>query len=119
MMLWPALWGAAVWWPWAVHAARPALSSSTIVCVSCHRSEATTQPGTSMAHALETVPEGEILRTHPRLAFQERKYSYEIRRDENRSLYTVTDGTQSMTVPLELALGHGGGGRHSVTGWEG
>src|SRR2546425_310991 len=88
-MLWPAICGAAGWWPWAVHAAHPGSSSSTFVCVSCHRSEATLQPGTSMARALETVPECEILREHPRLAFQERQYSYEIRRDGNRSLYTV------------------------------
>jgi cytochrome c554/c'-like protein len=114
--LWPALF-AAVLWPWLLHAASPV--SSTRVCVSCHRAEATTQPGTSMAHALETVSDCEILRSHPRLAFQERQYSYEIRRDGNRSLYTVADGKHSMTVPIEWAVGLGDAGQTYVYRWKG
>src|SRR6266446_469138 len=118
-MLWPVLCGAAVWWPSAVHAAQPVSSSSTLVCVSCHRTEAIAQPGTSMAHALETVPQCEILREHPRLAFQERQYSFEIRRDGNRSLYTVTDVKHSMTVPIEWAVGLGNAGQTYVYRWRG
>jgi len=60
-----------------------------------------------MAHAAEPVGDCEILRRHPRLTFRLGRYSYETRRDGKRSLYTVSDGQQSISEPLLWALGTG------------
>src|SRR5882762_8106256 len=86
--LWLAFCGAAVW-SGAVDAASPPSGSTPLVCASCHRAQVVTQPATSMAHALETVAECEILRAHPKLTFRDGAYSYEILREENRSIYKV------------------------------
>jgi hypothetical protein len=91
----------------------PALAS-TVNCASCHKTEASTQPKTSMGHALELVAECAILRQHPRLTFQFGRYSYSIVRQGERSLYSVTDGIDTIDVPLRWAVGLGAAGQTYV-----
>ena len=79
----------------------------TAVCASCHRSEALAQPSTSMGHALEAVADCTILRSNPKLAFRHGAYSYLIVREGDRSIYSVTDGHQTFTVPIAWAFGLG------------
>src|ERR1017187_4196395 len=54
--------------------------ASAMTCASCHKTEALSQPSTSMGHALELVEDCSILREHPRLTFQYGRYSYTIAR---------------------------------------
>ena len=58
-----------------------------------------------MGHALETVQECEVLAAHPLLTFKYGKYSYRIERKGNESLYSVSDGAQTLTVPIRWAMG--------------
>ncbi|MGA2737935.1 MAG: hypothetical protein ABSG65_10850 [Bryobacteraceae bacterium] len=83
-------------------------------CASCHKTEALSQPGTSMGHALELVQNCGILREHPRLTFQYGRYSYTITRQGDRSIYSVTDGTDTLTVPIGWAFGLGAAGQTYV-----
>lgn len=52
-----------------------------------------------MAHALELPKDCEILRKYSLMAFRNGPYRYEIRRDGDRSTYSVTDGRQIISVP--------------------
>jgi bacterioferritin-associated ferredoxin len=73
-------------------------------CGKCHV-EGRTQPSTHMAHALETVEQARVLIEHPLLTATDGKYSYRIERKDNQSLYSVTDGTDTITMPIRWAVG--------------
>lgn len=73
-------------------------------CAKCH-AEGRTQPATHMAHALETVERDPILIDHPLLTATYGKYSYRIERQGDQSLYSVTDGTNTITMPIRWAMG--------------
>jgi len=77
---------------------------SSAGCGKCHE-EGRTQPATDMAHALETVEQDRILSDHPLLTVTDGKYSYRIERKGDQSLYSVTDGTATMTMPIRWAMG--------------
>jgi len=84
------------------------------VCATCHPAQAKPQPATSMAHALETVPECGILRSHALLTFHKGPYFYKIERQGDQSTYTVSDGTETLVVPIKYALGLGSAGQTYV-----
>lgn len=67
-----------------------------------------------MAHAMELVPECDILKRHSLLRFSEGKYSYRIERNGNQSTYTVSDGEQTITAPIGWAFGLGLAGQTYV-----
>jgi hypothetical protein len=94
-------------------------ASTVRVCANCHPAQAKPHPLTSMAHALETVPECEILRDNPLLTFQEGKYTYRIERQGEGSIYSVTDGQQTISVPIAWALGLGSAGQTYVLEMDG
>lgn len=89
-------------------------SRAVRVCATCHPRQAKPHPGTSMAHAMELPAECDILKQHPILTFQEGPYSYRIERHGNDSIYTVTDGKQTITVPIGWAFGLGVAGQTYV-----
>ena len=83
-------------------------------CVSCHPAQAKVHPETSMAHAMELPSECAILKSHPVLTFKKGPYSYRIAREGDASVYTVTDGQETITVPLRWAFGLGRAGQTYV-----
>jgi hypothetical protein len=84
--------------------AQTAPGSTNAACARCHV-EALTQPTTYMAHALESIEECKILNEHPVLETTLGKYTYKIERKGNQSLYSVTDGTTTVTLPIRWAMG--------------
>jgi len=78
--------------------------SPVAACAACHE-QAKSQPGTSMARSLETVELGRILSARPLLTFKTGQYSYRIERKGNQSIYSVSDGTQTLTMPIRWAMG--------------
>lgn len=58
-----------------------------------------------MGHALETVEECSTFASHPILTFKDDKYSYRIERRGSQGLYTVSDGHQSLTLPIRYVMG--------------
>ncbi len=83
-------------------------------CSTCHPAQAKPHPATSMAHAAETVAECRILKSHPLLTFRSEIFSYRIERKGDQSIYSVTDGKDTFTVPLGWALGLGDAGQTYV-----
>jgi Zn finger protein HypA/HybF involved in hydrogenase expression len=83
-------------------------------CATCHSAQAKFHPETSMAHAMELVPECSILQKHPLLTFQDGAYSYRIERKGDQSIYSVSDGQQTISVPIGWAFGLGRAGQTYV-----
>jgi len=73
-------------------------------CAKCH-AQGRTQPNTEMAHALEIVEQDRILSDHPVLTATYGKYSYRIERKGDQSLFSVTDGTATLALPIRYAMG--------------
>lgn len=73
-------------------------------CRACHWQGAT-QPDTTMGHALETVTQCRVLIEHPKLETVRGKYTYRIERKGDQSIYSVTDGTNTISMPIRWAVG--------------
>jgi hypothetical protein len=67
-----------------------------------------------MGHAMESVGDCNILKSHAVLTFQSGKFSYRIERQGSQSIYSVTDGVQTFTVPIGWAFGLGRAGQTYV-----
>jgi hypothetical protein len=93
-----------VWFAIPALAAAQPVSRPVSPCASCHH-EAVAQPRTSMGHALETVEECDVLSSHPLLTYKLGAYSYRIERKGNESLYTVSNGDKTLTLPIRWAMG--------------
>jgi hypothetical protein len=91
--------------------AYPLAAAPVARCVRCHAAESSRQPGTGMAHAMETAQACQVLRNHPRLSARLGSYTYQIEYQGDRSIYTVTDGKATITVPLTWAFGRGAAGQ--------
>ncbi len=89
----------------AAAAAQPAKRGFT--CASCHPQQALSQPETSMAHALVLPGKNPVLAAHPKLTVQKGSYFYAIETHNGESTYSVTDGTDTITVPIHYAFGVG------------
>jgi predicted CXXCH cytochrome family protein len=83
-------------------------------CAECHAAIAATQHDTAMGHALETVAESRVLKSHPRLTFRIGNYSYQILRQGDRSIYSVTDGINTLSEPIFYSFGQGKAGQTYV-----
>jgi hypothetical protein len=81
-----------------------ARAQEAAACAKCHI-EAQTQPSTHMAHALETVAKCRILIQHPVLTANYGRFSYRIERHGNQSTYSVSDGTNTIALPIRWAFG--------------
>jgi hypothetical protein len=74
-------------------------------CRPCHAAKVATQEATPMAHAVFPAEKAKVLHTHPELTFKIGPYQYLIRSDANHSLYSVTNGTETLSSPLLWAFG--------------
>jgi hypothetical protein len=83
-------------------------------CGQCHAREHRAHNQTSMSAALTRAADAGILRGNPNLAFRDGRYSYTIRRDGARSIYSVTDGAETISEPIAWAFGQGAAGQTYV-----
>lgn len=88
-------------------------------CAECHRNLVETQEKSSMGLALEFVAESPILSSHKRLTFRQGKFSYEIVRKGNQSIYTVTDGEEIISEPILYSFGQGKAGQTYILKYAG
>ena len=58
-----------------------------------------------MGSSVELPGHQNVLRTHPKLTFSQNGYSYLVEFREEGGRYTVTDGTNSLTLPIRYAVG--------------
>ena len=88
-----------------VASAQTATKTEATTCASCHKPEAFSQPESQMAHALQKPGANAVLDRHPKLAFTTGPYSYSVETHNGKSQYTISDGTESITVPILWAMG--------------
>ena len=77
------------------------------VCAQCHATKVATQSATPMAHALATGTDCQILRSRLELTFRNGPYAYKITRQGNRSIYTVSDGVNTISEDVLYCFGQG------------
>jgi hypothetical protein len=87
------------------------LRAQTASCAPCHKKETQAFGHSGMARALESVKDCAILRANPKLAAKIGSYSYAIERVGDASMYTVTDGKDTVKVPIGWAFGQGAAGQ--------
>jgi hypothetical protein len=58
-----------------------------------------------MGRAMAHPGQNEVLKSNPKLAFREGAYSYSVETTGNKSEYVVSDGSQTIRVPILWALG--------------
>jgi Zn finger protein HypA/HybF involved in hydrogenase expression len=88
-------------------------------CGECHKRAFAPFARAGMALAMEPVAESKVLTENPKLTLQLGPYSYEIRRQGKQSFYSVTDGKNTISVPIEYAVGQGRMGQTYVLQREG
>ena len=83
-------------------------------CTECHQKISALQHNSLMAKALSLSASGQILISHKELTFRNDPYTYRIVRNGDRSLYTVTDGTKTISEPILYCFGQGKAGQTYV-----
>jgi hypothetical protein len=76
-----------------------------LTCGSCHKDEAKTQPDTAMAHAMERPEANPVLKANPRLEYRLGQFHYTVQQRGTGASYSVTDGTNTESVPLKWPFG--------------
>jgi hypothetical protein len=89
-------------------------ASGDAACAQCHAKETSHFRETPMAQALDTVADCAILKAHPDLRFREGRYESRIVRKGESSILTVTQGNDSLSVPILWAFGRGRAGQTYV-----
>jgi hypothetical protein len=77
------------------------------VCAQCHPDIASTQKAGPMAHALALPADSLVLQQHPQLTFSDGPYRYVIEHKGSEVSYSVTDGTNTISLPVSWAFGFG------------
>jgi hypothetical protein len=88
-------------------------------CAECHKNMTVTQAQTSMGMAMEPVGDSKVLNENARMTFRSGSYSYEIKRQGRQSIYTVTDGKDTISLPIKYAFGQGKAGQTYLLQYEG
>jgi hypothetical protein len=83
------------------------LAIAVPACAGCHPAEAKSHAPSGMARALVPAAESAILRANPELTRKDGAYEWNIRRDGTGSIYSVTDGKQTVSARLKWAFGAG------------
>ena len=80
-------------------------AANGIRCASCHPEEARFQSKTPMGVGMQLPPDQAILKAHPRMTMGWRGFTYTVERKGDRSIYSVSDGSNSLDLPIEYAFG--------------
>jgi hypothetical protein len=89
------------------------------VCANCHKKAVAQLSQSAMGMAMEPVADSKVLIENPSMTFRAGPYTYEIKRRGNQSSYTVTDGKDTVTLPILYAFGQGKAGQTYVLQYDG
>lgn len=89
------------------------------VCAQCHKKLAEQLSQSAMGMAMEPVAESRVLIENPAMNFRIGPYAYEIKRQDKQSSYMVTDGKDTITLPILYAFGQGKAGQTYVLQYDG
>ena len=85
-------------------------SEAAATCATCHTGVTTSYAIAPMRHAMEPQGSDPALAAHPDLSTQIGSYTYKIRTKDGQSTYSVSDGTDTLTLPIHWIFG-----QHSQT----
>jgi cytochrome c553 len=106
------------WWPTKAGIARGQYAGAA-TCARCHQRIGESQATSAMARTAQPAAESESLLAHRVLTFQTGDQVHEIRTTNGASLYSVSDGTNTISNVLGWALGAGKVGQTFVFEREG
>ena len=106
------------WWPTKGTAHRDEFLG-TEACAECHASKLRTQTLRRWPAPHLRAADSEPLRSHEKLTFDLPPYTYQISRQQNGSLYSVSDGKQTISTPVSWAFGLGQSGQTYVLEYKG
>ncbi len=106
------------WWPTKGTASREEFVGPA-TCASCHSDIAATQKLTHMAQDSTPAPQADLLRDHPKINYTLGPYNYQITRAGSDEVFSVTDGTNTITELLTWAFGTGGNGQSYLLNHDG
>lgn len=95
-------------------------AAKDLPCAACHKQQTqsyyghTQQSGNTMARALYTAAEATLLETNPNLSYRLGTFTYTLQRQGKQSIYSASNGKDSLSVPLAYAFGHGAAGQTYV-----
>jgi hypothetical protein len=92
---------------WLLLLLSASLNAAPAACAPCHQSETEAFAKAAMTRALEAGRNSAILQANPQLTTQIGGYSYRI----DHSVYTVTDGKDTLRIPIDWAFGQGTAGQ--------
>lgn len=81
--------------------------NSAAACAGCHAAQSSQQPHTPMGEALLLPSSNPTLRAHPKLTVRKGAYTYTVTTQGNDSTYSVTDGTDTISIPIHWTIGQG------------
>lgn len=76
-----------------------------VTCSTCHAGVVASYAHAPMRNALPSSHTNPALIAHPRLNVQLGQYSYTVQTKDGQSTYTVSDGTDSLTLPIRWIFG--------------
>jgi hypothetical protein len=76
-------------------------------CGECHKKHFASHGQSGMAMAMEPVAGSLVLNGNPKLSMRVGPYTYEIKRNGKQSTYSVTDGKDTISLPIVYAFGQG------------
>ena len=89
------------------------------VCAQCHAAKTASHHQTGMSRAIEGIAESKVLTANPLMTFRIGNYGYEIKRKDKQSIYSVTDGKETISLPILYAFGEGKAGQTYILRYEG
>jgi hypothetical protein len=88
-------------------AAQAAHANIASACAGCHASQAKPQPDTPMGRGMQWPDADPLFKSHPQLSFRKGPYTYTVESKENQPVYSVTDGTRTISLPIRWNFGKG------------
>lgn len=76
-------------------------------CGECHKKSSASYSQSGMGLAMEPIASSKVLTDNPQLTMQVGPYTYQIKRQGQQTSYSVTDGQETLSVPLKYAFGQG------------
>jgi cytochrome c554/c'-like protein len=83
-------------------------------CAECHAPLTNKRLANPMSRALAPADSCEVLKTNPKLNLRNGVFNYQIVREGNRSIYTISDGANSISEPILYCFGQGKAGQTYV-----
>ncbi len=81
------------------------------ICAQCHKKQTVPHAQSAMGMAMQSVSTSRLLVENPLLTYRNGPYSYSIKRNNQQSIYTVTDGKDTISLPILYAVGQGRAGQ--------